>query len=90
METGGETTTTWATDEAVESAMLRHLLDLHPIRLTATELRRELLGQEDDFAARDAIDRAVRDLTAAGLLHTGDGFVSPTRAALRCIELIEN
>lgn len=89
MEACGEITTTWAADDALEAAALRQLLDLHPIRLTAEELRRELAGEQGDFAVRDAIDRAIRDLAAVGLLHTGDGFLSPTRAALRFIELID-
>jgi hypothetical protein len=88
METSGGTTTTWAADDTVESAALRHLLDLHPIRLTTAELRRELIGENEEFAARDAVDRAIRELAASGLLHCGDGFVSPTRAALRFEELI--
>jgi hypothetical protein len=80
--------TTWAEDEEVESAVLRQLLDLHPTRLTIAELRREL-GDEREFAQRDAVERAVRDLRAAGLLHQGEEFVSPTRAALRLSELLD-
>lgn len=59
-----------------------HVLELHPTRLSADELRREILLGRVDFAARDAVDRAVRDLVAVGLLrHDGDSVV-PTRAAL--------
>jgi len=81
--------TTWAEDEGVESAVLRQLLDLHPARLTPAELRRELAGDRGEFAERDAVERAVRDLTAAGLLHQGEEFVVPTRAALRFSELLD-
>ncbi len=81
--------TTWAEDEGVESAVLHQLLDLHPTRLTLAELRRELGGDGGDFAKRDAVERAVRELTAAGLLHEGSEFVVPTRAALRCSELLD-
>lgn len=84
-----ETKTTWAEDEGVEAAVLRQLLDLHPTRLTLEELRREVSGGRDDFAERDAIRRAVRDLSAAGLLHQGEEFVAPTRAALRFSELLD-
>lgn len=80
--------TTWAEDEGVESVVLRQLLDLHPTRLTFTELVREIGGDRDGFAERDAIERAVRDLAAVGLLHQGD-FVTPTRAALRFSELLD-
>ena len=31
---------------------------------------------------RDAVERAIRDLTAVGLLHHEGSFVVPTRAAL--------
>jgi hypothetical protein len=79
---------TWAEDEGVESAVLQQLLDLHPIRLTLAELRREM-GGGGDFAQRDAVERAVRELTSAGLLHEGGEFVVPTRAALRCSELLD-
>ena len=82
--------TTWAEDEGIESAVLRQLLDLHPARLTLTELRREISGGREGFAERDALERAVRELTAAGLLHRGqEEFVVPTRAALRCNELLD-
>ncbi|HET8565576.1 MAG TPA: hypothetical protein VFL77_03785 [Solirubrobacterales bacterium] len=81
--------TTWAEDESVESAVLRQLLDLHPTRLTLEELLREVSGGRDSFAEHDAIDRAVRDLAAVGLLHRGEEFVAPTRAALRFSELLD-
>jgi negative regulator of replication initiation len=81
--------TTWAEDESVESAVLRQLLDLHPTRLTMAELTREVTASRDSFAERDAVERAVRDLTATGLLHQGEEFVAPTRAALRFSELLD-
>jgi len=81
--------TTWAEDEGVESAVLRQLLDLHPTRLTFVELVREIGGDGSGFAERDAIERAVRDLAAVGLLHQSDEFVTPTRAALRFSELLD-
>lgn len=80
--------TTWAEDEGVESVVLQQLLDLHPTRLTIAELRREL-GDDRDFAERDAVERAVRELVAVGLLHRGEEFVAPTRAALRFNELLD-
>ena len=84
-----ECETTWAEDESVESAVLRQLLDLHPIRLTLEELLREVSGGSGDFAEHDGIERAVRDLAAVGLLHQGEEFVAPTRAALRFNELLD-
>ena len=83
-----ESRTTWAEDEAMESAVLRELLDLHPTRLTLEEVAREVAGNGGSFAERDAVERAVRELSGAGLLHRGDEFVAPTRAALRFSELL--
>lgn len=84
-----ESRTTLAEDENVESAVLRQLLDLHPTRLTLAELIRELGGSRGGFAERDGVERAVRDLSAVGLLHRGDEFVEPTRAALRFNDLLD-
>jgi hypothetical protein len=81
--------TTWTEDEGVESAVLQQLLDLHPTHLTLAELRREMGSERGDFAERDAVERAVRELIAAGLLHGGGEFVVPTRAAIRCSELLD-
>ena len=89
MRTIEEYKTTWAEDEEVEVAVLRQLLDLHPTRLTLAELTREFSAKGTDFAAHDAVERAVRDLAAAGLLHKGEEFVAPTRAALRFNELLD-
>jgi hypothetical protein len=77
-----------AEDAAAESAVLQRVLDFHPVLVTVAELVREISGESADFGERDAIERAVRDLTGAGLLHRHDTFVIPTRAALRCSELL--
>jgi hypothetical protein len=74
-------------DATVEAAVLQHVLAFHPARASAAELIRELGGESPGFGERDAIERAIRDLTQAGLLHSGEGFVGPTRAALRFNEL---
>jgi hypothetical protein len=78
-----------ADDEAVQAAVVRQLVELHPDRLTSAELIRELAGARTGFAERDAIERALRDLEGVGLLHRGDEFVTPTRAALRLSELLD-
>jgi hypothetical protein len=86
-----ETDDSWITaaeDAATESAVLQQVLDLHPVLVTAAELVREVGGESPDFARRDAIERAIRDLTAAGLLHHHGTLVMPTRAALRFSELV--
>ena len=78
-----------AEDAATESAVLQRVLDFHPVLVTLAELIREIDGESADFAERDAIERAVRDLTGAGLLHRHDTFVIPTRAALRFSEMLD-
>lgn len=89
MNASEESRTTWVEDETMESAVLRQLLDLHPTRLTMEELTREVVGTSSGFSDRDAVERAVRDLAGAGLLHRGAEFVAPTRAALRFSELLD-
>jgi hypothetical protein len=81
--------TTAEEDAAVEGAVLRQLLAHHPAQIVFDELLREIAADPEDFAQRDAVERAVRDLAAAGLLHRRDEFVIPSRAALRFDELLE-
>jgi hypothetical protein len=75
-------------DDVVETAVLQQLLFLHPAQLSLEELQRELADDEDGFDQRDAVERAVRDLAAAGLLHRNGALLAPTRAALRFDELL--
>ena len=89
MDENDDSVTTAAADAATESAVIKQLLDLHPAQLTIAELVRELAGESPDFAERDAIERAVRDLGAVGLLHQSRDFVAPSRAALRLSELLD-
>ena len=72
----------------MESAVLQQLLALHPVQLTLAELTREVTDDPEQFAQRDAVERAVRELASAGLVHRGNDFVVPTRAALRFDELL--
>lgn len=87
--TNDENPTNQSEDTRVESALLQRVLDLHPTRMTDDELVRDLNGEEVDFAARDSVERAIRELTGAGLLHrTDDGLITPTRAALHFGDLL--
>lgn len=81
--------TTRAADLATESTVIKQVLDIHPVLLTVPELVREIAGEEPDFAERDAVERAVRDLGGIGLLHQHGEFVVPTRAALHLDELLD-
>lgn len=87
MEGRDDNWTTQAADLAAESNVMRQVLTVHPVLLTVAELIRELAGEDPGFAERDAIERAVRDLTGVGLLHGQGELVLPTRAALHFSEL---
>jgi hypothetical protein len=69
-------------DESWQIAVLSRVLALHPERLSDEELRREMVSNDADFSQTDAYDRAVRDLTAAGLVRRDGSSVIPTRAAV--------
>jgi hypothetical protein len=73
-----------------QAAVLRHILSLYPQSLTELELLKEMTGgMEATFADRDRHRRAVRDLTAGGLLGREGERVLPSRAALLFYELEE-
>jgi hypothetical protein len=67
-------------DRRTERAVLAFVLDQHPTLLSEDELLFAL--DPKDLAEKDAIGRAVRDLTAAGLLRLSGSSLTPTRAAL--------
>jgi hypothetical protein len=74
-------------EDALQSAVLGTVVLAHPGQYSVDELVRELTEQPDEFAERDAILNAVRDLAAAGLVHRHGPFVFATRAAARGDEL---
>ena len=67
-------------DRRMQRAVLAYLLDQFPTRLARSELSFALDAK--DFAEKDAIARAVRELASAGLLDILGDFVSPSRAAI--------
>jgi len=69
-------------DRKIQAAVLAFLLDEHPNRLTVPEVAWAMNPRGDEFAEGDAVERAIRELDGAGLLHIVEGFVLPTRAAL--------
>lgn len=74
-------------DQQAERAVLSHVIDTHPATLRLSDLIRELGGTED-FAQRDGIERAVRELVKGGLMFRCEGAVLPTRAALYASEVL--
>jgi hypothetical protein len=74
-------------DDKAEQAVLALLLDAHPAHLSLDEVVRELTDRPDDFAPRDRVNNAVRDLAAAGLVHCHGAFVFASRAAVRFEDL---
>ncbi len=75
-------------DAAMEAAVLRLLLAFPPGHVTFDELVREVAVDPGDFGQRDAVERAVRDLSAGGLAHRSGKLVLPSRAARRFDELL--
>jgi hypothetical protein len=74
--------TTAHLDDRDQAAVLREALDLYPEVLTLDELVREQTFGSAEFEERDRVERAVRDLIAAGLLQQVGPLVLPTRAAV--------
>lgn len=75
-------------DTRTESAVLQYILAFHPMQTSLEELLREFDQGSGDAAQRDAVERAVRDLIASGLLQHSGEMVLPTRAALRFDQLL--
>ena len=75
-------------DATVEATVLRQLLLIHPAQVTVEELIVDVAADPDAFAERDAIERAVRELARAGLVHRNGEFAIPSRPALRFDELL--
>lgn len=75
-------------DQRDERAVLLHVVESQPTTLRLSDLLRDLSDPED-FAERDRIERAVRELVKGGLLFKSDGGVLPTRSALYAYELLD-
>ena len=67
-------------DRRTERAVLAVLLDEHPTRLSLDELIFAL--DPKDFAEKDGIRRAVRELIGAGLVRVDGALIGPTRASI--------
>ena len=90
MEDSDDIRTPAQEDAVTESAVIHHLLAIHPIQITIEELIREIEDRPEDFDRRDAVERAVRDLAGVGLLHRHEDFVVPSHAAIRFSQLLDS
>lgn len=75
-------------DEIIERSILTQVLVLHPAQLTILELALRMDRDCEDFAQKDATERAVRELSRDGLLCCDCRRISPSRAALRFEQLL--
>ena len=73
--------------DLADQAVLAIVLDAHPGQRSVEEVIRELADRPDEFAIRDAVGNAIRDLAGAGLVHRHGAFVFATRAAVRFEDL---
>jgi hypothetical protein len=84
-------TTTADQDDRDQASVLREILSIYPEPITREELIREQTMGSTEFAERDRIERALRELTAFGLLHgRDDDLLIPTRAAVRLDVLLDD
>jgi hypothetical protein len=83
-----ERASTAALDLHDQGIALVHVLTIYPTHLRLSELVREIAAGATDFAERDRIERAVKELVGVGLLFRCEGLVLPTRAALRFNDLL--
>jgi hypothetical protein len=74
-------------NKRLASALLLHLVMLHPMALAQADLVEELNAEPGDPDAWAAVDALLEELSADGLIERRDGRVLPTRAALRSYEL---
>lgn len=76
-----------ADDLRDQAIVLAQVLSNWPVHLAIDDLLREIAADPGVYAEHDRIERAVRDLAAAGLVRRCDALVLPTRAALLCSRL---
>ena len=80
-----------AHDVRDQAVVLTFVLAINPDHLTICDLSRSLNKKPgSSFKRRDAVERAVRDLTGVGLVGIDSGRVQPTSAALRFAEILES
>jgi hypothetical protein len=82
-----ESRSSGAEDLRDQAIVLGQVLFHWPVQLGMEDLHREIAADPCSTDDRDRIERAVRDLAGAGLLHRCCDLLVPTRAALLCARL---
>lgn len=72
----------------VESALLEVAAELHPLCLTASELREKIVSDPEDRREVDTANQAIGNLREFGLFSSRDDVVEPTAAALHAVALL--
>lgn len=75
-------------DDRYRRVVVLLLLSVHPATLAEAEIEREI-AEDSSFAAQDAVAQALRDLSAAGVIHRRDRSVALTRTAVVTAGLLE-
>lgn len=73
--------------DALAAALLAQLVSEYPAQFSLEELFRSLAEGPEDWAARDDMQVALRQLIADGLVHRHGSFAFATRAAVRAEQL---
>lgn len=76
-------------DRQTQHAVLQFVLSSDPAMLSDEEVVTGVASDPEDFVERDSVMRALRDLSASGLLHHRNGFAQATRAASRAAQLLQ-
>ncbi len=75
-------------DRQTQHAVLLFALASDPALLSDEEILLAVAQDPEDVDERDSITRAIRELSASGLLHYRNGFAQTTRAATRAALLL--
>lgn len=69
-------------DRLVQADLMTFLVGRHPALTSLPEIERKFAERSYGPYVGDVVDRGLRDLVRAGLLHRLDDFIFPTVAAV--------
>jgi hypothetical protein len=76
-----------AEDIKAQQAVLGLLLYVYPAHVPIEEIERTMAAYEEDLRPFDAVEIAIRELVAVGLVHRHGDFVFASSAAVRSEEI---